>query len=638
MKTLKLFPLAFLGLVLLAACQHKEEPVSGNQNITIKARIGSMTKVAYDGVATAFTAGDVLAVYAWTGSNSTVPSEKVVDGVRNTLGDDGKWTPATPMVWADATTDHYFIGVSPARDVSDFTQDSFTLDPSDYTASDLLIANTPNGIKPTDQPVDLSFDHMMAKLNVNLRFRSQWETTPTVSSITVTAKTSATVNYLTKAVTATGDATAIPLFAGSSAPEGYALSYSCLMIPQSGVNAVIITIDGKEYLYTTEEDIPLISGKITHLFIAVGEDKVVELGNMTVINWDEGESLPEGDAKYCGAINLCAEGTANCYIINDAGTYQFNGSVKGNSSESVGEPVSASVIWETFNTSTAPSVGDVISNVSLSNGFVQFSSTGSKGNALIAVKDAENNILWSWHIWVTDYDPNSDYDIYTGHESVKMMDRNLGAMSSEPGTNSIGLIYEWGRKDPFMGSTSLTSYSQFASTVSFPDCKTSTSTIGTEKYAAENPTQYIIANSQNQDWLYTSNNSAWSSEKSKNDPCPKGWKVPDGGQNNVWSSFPSSISSTSSVTWNSTYKGINVSESIASNPVWYPAQGYHGDSDTYSSSYWQVGSEGRYWTTATLGNGSDYFQFKTSTIETYHTSTSTHFSRANGMPVRCCSE
>ena len=339
-----------------------------------------------------------------------------------------------------------------------------------------------------------------------------------------------------------------------------------------------------------------------------------------------------------GAANLSAKGTANCYMIDKAGTYVFNGSVKGNSSESVGEPVSASVIWETFNTSTAPTVGDVISNVSFSNGYVRFSSTGTKGNALIAVKDSENKILWSWHIWVTDYDPDSDYDTYKGHESVKMMDRNLGAMSSEPGNNSIGLIYEWGRKDPFMGSTSLSSYSQFASTVSFPDCITSSSTIGTEKYAAENPTQYIIANSQNLDWLYVSDSSAWSSEKSKNDPCPKGWKVPDGGQDSVWSSFPGSISSTSGVNWNSAYYGITVDESLASNPVWYPAQGYHGDSETYSSGFWQVGYEGRYWTTATLGNGADYFQFKSNSIETYHASTSTHFSRANGMPVRCCSE
>ena len=350
------------------------------------------------------------------------------------------------------------------------------------------------------------------------------------------------------------------------------------------------------------------------------------------------EKMEEGGSESDGAVNLSANGTANCYIINKAGTYKFNGTVKGNSSESVGDPTTAEVIWETFNTSTKPTVGDIISSVSFSNGLVQFTSTGVKGNALIAVKNSNNEILWSWHIWVTDYDPSSDYDTYKGHESIKMMDRNLGAMSSEPGTTSIGLIYEWGRKDPFMGSTSLSSYSQFASTISFPDCKTSNSTIGTEKYAAANPTQYIIANSQNQDWLYTSNNNAWSAEKSKNDPCPKGWKVPAGGQNNVWSSFPSSISSSSGVTWNSTYKGINVSESLSSNPVWYPAQGYHGDSDTYYSGYWQVGSEGRYWTTSTLGNGSDYFVFKTSTIETYHTSSSTHFSRANGMPVRCCSE
>ncbi|MCC8062106.1 MAG: hypothetical protein LIO68_02535, partial [Rikenellaceae bacterium] len=32
------------------------------------------------------------------------------------------------------------------------------------------------------------------------------------------------------------------------------------------------------------------------------------------------------------------------------------------------------------------------------------------------------------------------------------MDRNLGAMSASPGVASYGLLYQWGRKDPFVGS------------------------------------------------------------------------------------------------------------------------------------------------------------------------------------------
>lgn len=335
--------------------------------------------------------------------------------------------------------------------------------------------------------------------------------------------------------------------------------------------------------------------------------------------------------------NLSANGTANCYIVSREGMFCFD-AVKGNGKESLIDAISAEVVWETFNSSVQPAVGDIVSDVELKNGKVRFRTTGKKGNALIAVVSSSNTILWSWHIWSTDYNPDEGFDVYSGHEDIRMMNRNLGALDSAPGEGSIGLIYEWGRKDPFMGSSSLTSYVQFGVTCTFPDCKTSTSTIGTEQYAVEHPTQYIIANSQNQDWLYISNSQAWSSEKSIYDPCPSGWKVPDGGSDCVWSSFPSTMSTTNGVTWDSTNRGISVSSSLSSNLTWYPAQGYHGDSNTFSSEYWQVGSEGRYWTTHTMGMCSDYFVFKTSTIETYHTSSSTHFSRANGMPVRCCSE
>ena len=29
------------------------------------------------------------------------------------------------------------------------------------------------------------------------------------------------------------------------------------------------------------------------------------------------------------------------------------------------------------------------------------------GNAVIAATDADGNTLWSWHLWITDYDPDA---------------------------------------------------------------------------------------------------------------------------------------------------------------------------------------------------------------------------------------
>ena len=286
---------AAAALLALTACNKVLAPEAGD--ITIDASIGAMTKVSYDGASTSFTAGDQITVYAWMGSASTVPNTRVVDGVRNTLGTDGKWTPASLMRWKTVTDAHYFLGVYPAKDITDFTADAYTLDPAAaaYTASDLLIATNLTGVKASDGAVALNFDHTMAKLNVNLKFRSQWDATPTVTSVTVKAKKTATVNYLTKAVTATGDATAVDIPAAATAATGYALSYSGLQVPQTGVTTVTVIIAGKEYVYESATDIPLESGKYTTLGLIVGKDKL-ELGSISVADWEAGTTLPDGDA------------------------------------------------------------------------------------------------------------------------------------------------------------------------------------------------------------------------------------------------------------------------------------------------------------------------------------------------------
>ncbi|SIT17823.1 hypothetical protein SAMN05421786_107219 [Chryseobacterium ureilyticum] len=89
-----------------------------------------------------------------------------------------------------------------------------------------------------------------------------------------------------------------------------------------------------------------------------------------------------------------------------------------------------------------------------------------KGNAVVALK-VNGEIYWSWHIWITDDPTNgSSYKSFDGVKRMrtdgiiepipnnewKWMDRNLGAISSSitasDWNKSIGLLYQWGRKDP----------------------------------------------------------------------------------------------------------------------------------------------------------------------------------------------
>ena len=298
MRRTKIYLVTAAALLALAGCDHALEPAGGA--ITIDASVGPMTKVTYDGAGTAFAAGDRLALYAWTGGAASVPAERVVNGVVNTF-DGSTWTPASLMRWADASTPHYFLGVSPApaAAITDLTAVPYTLDPADYTASDLLLARNFGtdgaGVKPSATPVPLEFEHAMAKLAVNLKFRTEWATVPTRVSVTVTAKSGATVNYLTKSVTATGTAAPLVLPAADAAASGYNLSFGSLMVPQDGVRRIAVLVDGMEYAYEYGSDIPLNSGKATTLGLILGRDKL-ELGDISVVDW-ETETLAEAEAE-----------------------------------------------------------------------------------------------------------------------------------------------------------------------------------------------------------------------------------------------------------------------------------------------------------------------------------------------------
>ncbi len=111
-----------------------------------------------------------------------------------------------------------------------------------------------------------------------------------------------------------------------------------------------------------------------------------------------------------------------------------------------------------------------------------------QGNSVIAVRDKDGNIMWSWHIWVTDHALTKTYEVHNNanvggavtsyfmevplgwcdpevrvdgelrkyHITVKQTD-----ISGETGTVTIPHIrnytyggnvpyYQWGRKDPFL--------------------------------------------------------------------------------------------------------------------------------------------------------------------------------------------
>lgn len=283
--------------ILLAACSTDSDvlPPQDLGQIRVTASVGAMTRVAHSGNSTTFETNDRISVYAWLGAGNDM-QRLVVDNSINTLGGDGTWTAEPQMLWADNTSDHYFLGIYPERNrTTDYKADPYTLDFNNQTASDLLVARTT--AKPTGSAVKLEFEHVMAKLVVNLSFRNEWTIAPEVASVTATACTEATVDYLENPVEvtpATGQNLVVIPFTGTSA------SFAGIMIPgQSGFRTINVTLEnGKVYTYTHSADIDLQPGRYTTVNLVLGRDRIeLDDAGINVSDWENGTSIDGAEAN-----------------------------------------------------------------------------------------------------------------------------------------------------------------------------------------------------------------------------------------------------------------------------------------------------------------------------------------------------
>ena len=205
------------------------------------------------------------------------------------------------------------------------------------------------------------------------------------------------------------------------------------------------------------------------------------------------------------------------------------------------------------------------------------------GNALIAAY-AGSTIVWSWHLWITDYVPqgitssvsyeqaqqltqNGSVHQYVAtsifksggkYEKKVIMDRNLCATAGGfPGADAslldfakrIGYLYCWGRKDPFFGSVDGTGneidvlydgegYSLNPAIPKIACSSTPKDNGNTMKYTIEYPTTFITGSYS---WYSGTENNAYqylyNESKTLYDPCPAGWKLPykDVYENAAWS-------------------------------------------------------------------------------------------------------
>ena len=357
-------------------------------------------------------------------------------------------------------------------------------------------------------------------------------------------------------------------------------------------------------------------------------------------------TMPELTVTPSNATNLSSAGTANCYIAAPNGFYTIKVNTKGNSA-APGDAINPSSVKLLWNTGvSSDEVIGLLQDVT-SEGTVNFT-TNRAGNAVIAAFSGANgsgDILWSWHIWVTDYDPNSTsplgYVTYPNSLPINnaiMMDRNLGALSARndlANTDDFGLLYQWGRKDPFRGAedrvyatVSLFAPTSVATGYSWDNELVENAVDANDialDYAIKHPITFIKderpdSDSPLRDWYCIDashrNDALWSSTKSLYDPCPAGWRVPDGGPG-VWNGFTDNLLINSGMTFNVP-------------ATWYPAAGQF----KVDSSLEYVGNYGFIWSCSVYGENAYAFYFDF----LGNVNLGNSYERANGLSVRCQKE
>lgn len=443
--------------------------------------------------------------------------------------------------------------------------------------------------------------------------------------------------------------------AGLTVPTGTTTTFYLVLPPQTYTNAEIL-VETANSTKQVRIEVPVtitrsrITKNIAH--VVIQEAKPAEGVNLN------------DPARY--GISDADEVYSNCYVVDQPGAYFMRAKVIGNGikglipnggfhTQSVNiAPRSAALVWE--------EVEGTVTDIRLSEGggFLLFNAATVPSNAVIAVYDGEEgtgNILWSWHIWLTETPRDQQYKS-GGMNTYQVMDRNLGALFSPASTLQVdvdamtkderyrcyGLFYQWGRKDPFWGCSAATGlkdkvvYGPMSKRKIVEYNATGDGDNNNLLYAIQQPVTFITSQPGTQ-WNLSPVDNLWGNPKGYEpsytkgvktiyDPCPVGYMIPPV---NLWAAaefdqnFIKMKPSSYGRLFN--YDGTNL--------TWYPLAGIRWAEE---SDVGDMGSAGNYWSNsvsnATCKFGSE-LMFTTSSTGTYPIS---EFGAASGHSIRCIRE
>lgn len=311
------------------------------------------------------------------------------------------------------------------------------------------------------------------------------------------------------------------------------------------------------------------------------------------------------------------------------------------------------VLWTSICGNKAPaSDTDIIKSVTIPSGAaatynksIRVTAGATKGNGTVGLY-VNGTLRWSWHIWVTDYNPLYDTVKFDMSSHFRWMNRNLGAMTNDPTDaeygviGTYGLYYQWGRKDPFIGPKAQDSWER---SLYLPGSLTITddgSVTADKATKLLNPATYyrnIVLSSD--DWGGVTH------KKSPYDPCPEGWRIPSNTASGVspWDDLLGTPYQTT-FEWNYSVPGSGktYTNGCTLYGIWtdnsvrvcnfFPAAGYY---DASWGEFYYAGSVGKY----CIGTADDkLFGVKFFTLSQDNPKSINNSDPPSAYSVRCCRE
>jgi len=252
-----------------------------------------------------FEPGAQIQIVGWTGAwtDYNKPWENEEDTWWNSAVstfNGRKWKTDPYMRWQNGKDlIHNFLAYWPAslaEPNSDLTNIPIEIK-GDPEKDDILLAKWTNK-RPDDNELELQFNHLMARFDVNLIFRDEYTNVGDIS-IETNLNNKGSCNLLTGKFSFTLGK-GIPLTKNPNANGNYHWSGTCITVPHEFIGELLTLKfigNGEEKTIDYEHtgQLNFESGKRTTLTLYVGKDKV-ELGGVTVTGWEQ-EDIIAGEAE-----------------------------------------------------------------------------------------------------------------------------------------------------------------------------------------------------------------------------------------------------------------------------------------------------------------------------------------------------